>query len=803
MDEVQAYASETLGFGFIPVPYLPAGKEEFYIREEQNPKPKGYWRHLTAKEIEILVKNLNICDNWDNLLVTDRFDPHRITHSEFYGLVRIGSMDAGILQHHDLKLPVGISLSRIIACDIGDNVALHNVQYLSHYIIGNRCILFNIEEMNTTNHARFGNGILKEGEEESTRYWIDVINEAGGRSILPFDGMIPADAFLWASFREDRELLERFFRMTQERFDSRRGYYGTVGDSTVIKSCRILKDVKIGSYCYIKGANKLKNLTINSSQEAPTQIGEGVELVNGIIGYGCHIFYGCKAVRFVLCDHSNLKYGARLIHSVLGENSTVSCCEILNNLVFPTHEQHHNNSFLVASLVMGQSNIAAGATIGSNHNSRANDGEIIAGRGFWPGLCVSLKHSSRFASFVLIQKGSYPAELHIPLPFSLVMNNEKEGRLEVMPAYWWMYNLYALKRNEWKFQNRDKRARKVQHIEYEALAPDTVEEIFNALELLEEWTGKAYLAQKGEKGSNIAPHLIGRQLLQEQPLREDSKGGEFRLRKACWAQEGEKEGVYQALPLEKSALRDLPVYADGLENSSRPVLILKVAEAYRAYCSMILYYAGCTLVNFWIEHELNSFEEFRKRIEQSGQAQLKQVQGRMHRSEEQKQVGQNTAPRLKDTDEVRTKEWFNLGGQIVPAFKVQRLLEGIKNGTISSWDTVHEVYDTFWAEYPLDKVLHAYHCLIDLLELEGELTQKSWRSILMELEQLQQYVEEGVRSSRKKDYENPFRRLTYRTRAEQEAVLGNLESNSLIKLVEEETRILSEKVQRIKKDLVS
>ena len=85
-------------------------------------------------------------------------------------------------------------------------------------------------------------------------------------------------------------------------------------------------------------------------------------MVNGIVGLGCHVFYGCKAVRFVMGNNTKLKYGARLIHSFLGDNSTVSCCEILNNLIFPAHEQHHNNSFLIASLVMGQSNMAAGAT---------------------------------------------------------------------------------------------------------------------------------------------------------------------------------------------------------------------------------------------------------------------------------------------------------------------------------------------------------------------------------------------------------------------------------------------------------
>ena len=207
---------------------------------------------------------------------------------------------------------------------------------------------------------------------------------AAGR-YLPFDGMITADAYLWAKYRDDTALQKALvIHYPEQAFDNRRGYYGTTGNQCVIKNSLILKDVKIGSNCYIKGANKLKNLTINSSAEEPTQIGEGVELVNGIIGYGCHIFYGCKAVKFILGNNSNLKYGARLINSFLGDNSTISCCEVLNNLIFPAHEQHHNNSFLIASVVMGQSNMAAGATIGSNHNSRANDNEIQAGRGFWP-----------------------------------------------------------------------------------------------------------------------------------------------------------------------------------------------------------------------------------------------------------------------------------------------------------------------------------------------------------------------------------------------------------------------------------
>jgi len=516
MDNVSISPKGCIGHNFIGPAHIPEGKDEYYLRNSQSDRPAEKWRHLTANEVELLVKNANTSDNWDDILVTSEFDPGQIKNTEFFGLVRIGRMRNVILEHHDFQITAGISNSRIVSCDIGDDVAIHDVRYLSHYIIGERCILASIDEMHTTPHAKFGNGIVKNGEDENVRVWLDLMNETGCRQVMPFDGMITADAYIWAKYRDDEQLQAKLGEITQKSFDSRRGFYGTIGQQCVIKNSRILKDVKIGPYCYIKGANKLKNLTINSSESEPTQIGEGVEMVNGIIGFGCHVFYGCKAVRFIMGDNSNLKYGARLLNSFLGDNSTVSCCEMLNNLIFPAHEQHHNNSFLIATLVMGQSNLAAGATIGSNHNSRANDNEIQAGRGFWPGLCTSVKHSCRFASFILLAKGAYPAEMDILLPFSLLNNNTSKGRLEVIPAFWWLYNMYALARNSWKFYRRDNRKMKIQNIEFDALAPDTIEEILTARHLLEVWVGKAALRKKGDTVENMdeqEPAKIGRELL--------------------------------------------------------------------------------------------------------------------------------------------------------------------------------------------------------------------------------------------------------------------------------------------------
>ena len=549
MNIIKKHPVNNLGYGFIEPQYLPKGKDEYYLRNLQNTNGKGH-RKLTTSEKEILVRNGNNCDDWNKILVSDAFDPGLVKNCKFFGLVRIGKLEPFYLEFHNLRMPVGLYNSTIISCDFGDNICIDNASYLSHYIIGNEVMIANVNELATTDYAKFGNGILKDGENEKTRVWMELCNENGGRRVIPFNKMLPGDAYIWSKFRDDEELLTRFIELTEKEFDKRRGYYGTIGDRTVIKNCKIIKDVSIGTDAYLKGANKLKNLTINSDNDRTSQIGEGCELVNGIIGYGCRIFYGVKAVRFVMSSHSQLKYGARLINSYLGNNSTISCCEVLNSLIFPAHEQHHNNSFLCASLVMGQSNIAAGATIGSNHNSRSADGEVQAGRGFWPGLCVSLKHNSKFATFTILSKADFPNELNITIPFSLVSNDVARDRLVIMPGYWFMYNMYALVRNAQKYVDRDRRTEKIQLIEYDFLAPDTINEMFSAITLLS--------------------RLVA-----------------------------DESGNY---------------YAEGFENSNRKTQIIKVPQSITLFKELIRYYGVHQLLQVAAENKMKSFDELKKSL---------------------------------------------------------------------------------------------------------------------------------------------------------------------------------------------
>jgi hypothetical protein len=512
--------------------------------------------------------------------------------------------------------------------------------------------------------------------------------------------MIAGDAFLWAAYRDDTALTDRLKQITQDQYGGSRGSYGTIGANSVIKSCAIIKDMKAGCNAYIKGANKLKNITILSSYDEPTQIGEGVELVNGIIGYGCHIFYGSKAVRFVMGRNCNLKYGARLIHSVLGDNSTVSCCEILNNLIFPIHEQHHNNSFLIASLIQGMSNMAAAATIGSNHNSRANDGEIRVKRGFWPGLAVTLKHSCCFASFIIIAKGDYPSELNIPLPFSLVNNNFHKNRLEVMPAYFWLHNLFALERNSWKSTNRDRRKIKVQHIETDYLAPDTAEEIITALSVLELWLGEA--------------------------SRSDSD----------------------------------VISCRHFERSKRRQVIIKPLKAVAAYRQMLRWYSVKTIVAFLDDKPALDYKGLAKLLGNGGQ---------------------------------RVSEWVNFGGQIVPAFRVDELREGITGGKYNTWEEIHHAYDLWHEDYPLDKARHAWA----LLGMDTEISAAFLIQELNSAIETCRWLSAQIYETRAKDFRNSFKKATFRNAAEMEQVLGKATDDPFVRLSREKYRNFEEMIAKV------
>ncbi|HSN60634.1 MAG TPA: hypothetical protein VLR49_06850, partial [Ferruginibacter sp.] len=150
----------------------------------------------------------------------------------------------------------------------------------------------------------------------------------------------------------------------------------------------------------------------------------------------------------------------------------------------------------------------------------------------------------------IIAKGDYPAELKIPLPFCLVSNDVTNNKLVIMPAYWFMYNMYAMERNAWKYIDRDKRTEKIQLIEYNYLAPDTINEIFDGLALLQQLKVK-------EDGSAVVK---------------------------------------------------------GWENTNRETAIIKVPQAIEIYKELIQYYCICQLLDHIKINKFVSFDAFKKSL---------------------------------------------------------------------------------------------------------------------------------------------------------------------------------------------
>jgi len=183
MNIIKKHPVASLGYNFIDKQYIPKGKDEYYLRDLENQNGIEY-RKLTSQEIEILVHNRNTSDDWNKIFVSHSFNPELVKNCKFYGLIRIGKLEPFFIEFHNLRLPVGLYNSTIISSDFGDNVCVDNVNYISHYIVGNDVMIVNVNELATTDISKFGNGILKEDENENLRTWMEICNENGGRKVI-------------------------------------------------------------------------------------------------------------------------------------------------------------------------------------------------------------------------------------------------------------------------------------------------------------------------------------------------------------------------------------------------------------------------------------------------------------------------------------------------------------------------------------------------------------------------------------------------------------------------------------------
>ena len=143
-------------------------------------------------------------------------------------------------------------------------------------------------------------------------------------------------------------------------------------------------------------------------------------------------------------------------------------------------------------------------------------------------------------------------------------------------------------------------------------------------------------------------------------------------------------------------------------------------------------------------------------------------------------------------------DWVNLGGQLIPAEQVDALRQDIREGRRGTWDEIHADYDRLWCEYPHQRRLHATATLVWLTEA-GKLTRQAWAEALEEAAAIQRLIALRVYDSRKKDYDDPFRRALFASDAERLAVLGDVEDNEFIRQVRQETEATAARLEALRR----
>jgi len=197
----------------------------------------------------------------------------------------------------------------------------------------------------------------------------------------------------------------------------------------------------------------------------------------------------------------------------------------------------------------------------------------------------------------------------------------------------------------------------------------------------------------------------------------------------------------------KKEIDQLDVFVEGFENSKRKTRLIKCYDAFAMFEKMIFMYGMDQLVIKLTQNGLKGLSTKLKAIKTSGAA----------------------------------TEWSNIGGQLIPTKSVQSMLQQIKSDKLNSWDEVHQFYQTQTDKYLAKKNLHALYCLemIEGTSISG-LSSKKMNEWLDRYQAIKEEITQKIKSSREKDYTNPFRKMVYENQAEMDAIVGDLNDNSFI-----------------------
>ena len=429
------------------------------------------YRHLTPAEITALQANMCSASDWNDIEVVEGFDTCYIKYVRFSGKVRLGIFNKEFTLAGGIRKHSGIYYATLHNVTVGDDCCIENVKnYIANYVIGDRAFIENVDIILADGESTFGNGIN-----------VSVLNETGGCEVIIFDRLSAHTAYLMAQYRNRPVMIENLKKMISNYTDQIRSGVGTIGQDVTIADAGYIKNVRVGDFCKIEGASKLKNGSLNSNQAAPVHIGVGVVAEDFIISSGSFVEDGVTLSKCFVGQACKLGHNYSASDSLFFSNCQGENGEACSIFAGPYTVTHHKSTLLIAGMFSFM-NAGSGSNqsnhmykLGPIHHGKLERGAKTASDSYilWP---------AKVGAFSLVMGRHVHHQDTSDLPFSYLI--EQLSTSYIMPGA----NLKSVGtiRDAKKWPQRDNRLDpdKLDCINFNLLSPYTIQKMLNGCKIL-------------------------------------------------------------------------------------------------------------------------------------------------------------------------------------------------------------------------------------------------------------------------------------------------------------------------------
>lgn len=421
------------------------------------------YAHLTEQQVAQLVRQGSTASDWRSVTVSSACDLGRINGVHFYGAVQIGDT-AGAHVVDGVEVMCGLYRVSIADCMVGDGVRIADIgSVISNYVIGDGVVIQDVASVVAEAGSSFGNGVE-----------LETINEGGGRGVRIINDLTSQVAYVQGMLRHNSEFTKKLDGMVEKKAAGAKADKGRIGERARILHCGSLRNVMVGPYAHLHGAQYLENGTINSCMEHPTEVGEGVQAKSFVLSEGARVDSGSIIEKVFVGQGVKMGKQYSAENSLFFANCEAFHGEAVSVFAGPYTVTHHKSTLLIAGMFSFYN--AGSGSNQSNHMYKL--GPVHQGvleRGCKTGSFSYLLWEGHIGAFSVVI-GKHYANLNVPdFPFSYI--NEEDGASKIIPGL----NLSSVGtvRDGEKWPKRDNRKAPVKRdlIVFDVFSPYTVEKM--------------------------------------------------------------------------------------------------------------------------------------------------------------------------------------------------------------------------------------------------------------------------------------------------------------------------------------